>query len=81
MFKAGVQEAASAEGFIFDGHRERGSTQTRHPGGHSLYCFSVAMSGHVKKNEEWSDVTEIGRSGEDDGTQDGRLGLTGGKHC
>ena len=33
-----------------------------------LNCF--VMCGHVKKNEEESDMTEIDRSGEDDHTQD-----------
>jgi hypothetical protein len=56
---------------MFDGHRERGPIQVQHPVRHSLYCLGLATSdpvdspelfckfGHVKKNQEGSDVTEV----------------------
>jgi hypothetical protein len=67
---------------MFDGCRERGPTQDRHPVSHSLIvsawqqvtqstiqnCF--VKCGHLKKNQEGSDVTEVDGSDEDDVTQD-----------
>jgi hypothetical protein len=46
-----IQEVASAEGCMFDGHKEMGSTQDQHPAGHPLYCFGMATSDPVYNPE------------------------------